>query len=404
MSDLDLSEMEINYLFSPLAIRARAKDIFNFTQEGKGSFVYHEDKFASTVKLVLGIIKQNYPDGNIPFHSRWGHFRAGGVNRVQQLDLQLKNLDPIEKARVKLDLAVTSVLLDAGAGPIWSFTEGAQAYSRSEGLGVASYHMFLSGIMSADKKSLRAESAGLKKITAEDLRKAFQVNDSNPLLAVGGRVKLLNNLATALDNPIYFEKGRPGNILDYLLKKYGSSIPATAILRAVIDGFGGIWPGRLTSRGVNLGDIWRHSKLSSVTVDSLVPFHKLSQWMTYSLIEPIQEAGFEVTGVEELTGLAEYRNGGLMLDGELITLRKAKDAQAPWKPDSDLIIEWRALTVYLLDRIGSEVQVVLGKNAQEFPLAKVLEGGTWWAGRFLAKEKRKDGSPPLQIISDGTVF
>jgi hypothetical protein len=43
-------------------------------------------------------------------------------------------------------------------------------------------------------------------------------------------------------------------------------------------------------------------------------------------------------------------------------------------------------------------------TSEQFPLAKVLEGGTWWAGRFLAKEKRSDGSPPLQIESDGTVF
>ncbi|MGE0634502.1 MAG: DUF1688 family protein, partial [Pseudobdellovibrionaceae bacterium] len=40
----------------------------------------------------------------------------------------------------------------------------------------------------------------------------------------------------------------------------------------------------------------------------------------------------------------------------------------------------------------------------EFPLAKVLEGGTWWAGRFLAAEKRQGGPPPIQIKSDGTVF
>jgi hypothetical protein len=83
-----------------------------------------------------------------------------------------------------------------------------------------------------------------------------------------------------------------------------------AVLRAVLDGLGPIWPGRLSAQKINLGDIWQHSKLGAPgSLEALVPLHKLSQWMTYSLIEPIVEAGFHVTGVEGLTGLAEYRNG-----------------------------------------------------------------------------------------------
>jgi hypothetical protein len=126
--------------------------------------------------------------------------------------------------------------------------------------------------------------------------------------------------------------------------------------------------------------------------------------MTYSLIEPILEAGFTVPGVEGLTGLAEYRNGGLIVDAGLVSLKNPEAMKQSWSPDSDLVIEWRALTVYLLDQIGSDVQKAIGKTPQEFPLAKVLEGGTWWAGRFLAKEKRTNGDPPISIKSDGTVF
>lgn len=36
---------------------------------------------------------------------------------------------------------------------------------------------------------------------------------------------------------------------------------------------------------------------------------------------------------------------------------------------------------------------------------KVLEGGTWTAGRKIAKEKRPETcGPPIVIVSDGTVF
>jgi hypothetical protein len=259
--------------------------------------------------------------------------------------------------------------------------------------------------MSSDRKSLRADAEGLSKLTPEDLRTHFQVTAANPLVGVDGRIGLLTGLARALANQKIFKDGRPGNIVDYLAAQNGKSIPATAILRAVLDGFGSIWPGRLSAGRVNLGDVWTHSKLGAKgSFESLVPIHKLSQWMTYSLIEPIADAGFTVTGVEHLTGLAEYRNGGLFLDSGLLSLVNQADGAKAWTPDSELIVEWRALTVHLLDQVGREVQKALGKTPQEFPLAKVLEGGTWWAGRFLAQEKRAGGTPPLNIQSDGTVF
>ena len=67
-------------------------------------------------------------------------------------------------------------------------------------------------------------------------------------------------------------------------------------------------------------------------------------------------------------------------------------------------MEWRALTVALLDRVAEHVRDLLGLSAQDYPLAQVLEGGTWRAGRRIAREHRVDGSPPLHLVSDGTVF
>jgi hypothetical protein len=393
-----LSEQQIDYILSPKAIREQSKKVFDFTVAGNGYFTFNSDKMKPTVDYVLQVIRKNYPDLQIPFHSRWGHFRVGQIDRAKQFET---TQDKLELARIKLDLVITSVLLDAGAGPLWKYFEESsqKTFNRSEGLGVASLYMFKSGVMSSDKKSWKADSAGLKSVTAADLEKHFQVTKDNPLVGVQGRVQLLNNLGQACArNPIFKKEQRPGNIIDYLAEKYGNKIPATAVLRAVLDGLGEIWPGRITAGSVNLGDVWQHSKLD------LVPIHKLSQWMTYSLLEPIMDAGFEVTGVEGLTGLAEYRNGGLMIDSGLLTMKDQANLAKAWTPDSDLIIEWRSLTVYLLDQIGSEIQKSLNKTPQDFPLAKILEGGTWWAGRFLAQEKRQGGQPPLNIESDGTVF
>lgn len=395
---VSLSDTQIDYILSPQAIRDRAKKVFEYTVGGSGYFVFNAEKMQPTVEYVLQVIRKNYPDLQISFHSRWGHFRVGGTDRSKQFETMT---DKMELARTKLDLVITSVLLDAGAGAAWKYFEESSGkyFNRSEGLGVASLYMFKSGVMSSDKKSWMADSVGLQTVTANDLEKYFQVTNDNPLVGVRGRVQLLNNLGKACEhNPVFKKEHRPGNIIDHLASIYGNKIPATAVLRAVLDGLGEIWPGRISAGKVNLGDVWQHSKLD------LIPIHKLSQWMTYSLLEPIMDAGFEVEGVEGLTGLAEYRNGGLLIDSGLISLKDPANLEKVWTPDSDLIIEWRSLTIHLLDQIGAAIQESLNKSPKDFPLAKILEGGTWWAGRFLAQEKRAGGNPPLNIQSDGTVF
>jgi hypothetical protein len=131
-----------------------------------------------------------------------------------------------------------------------------------------------------------------------------------------------------------------------------------------------------------------------------MPFHKLSQWLTYSLLEPFGWAGVSVTGIDELTGLPEYRNGGLLVDTGVLRLRDTALAQRNWSVGDELVVEWRALTVALLDELVPLVRAELGADV---PLACVLEGGTWQAGRTTAHRLR-GGLPPLTIISDGTVF
>lgn len=136
---------------------------------------------------------------------------------------------------------------------------------------------------------------------------------------------------------------------------------------------------------------------------SLVPFHKLSQWLTYSLLEPLQELGLEITELNALTGLPEYRNGGLCIDLGLLQAKHSDIFQHPHSADSEVIVEWRALTVILLDRVAETVRQKLNMNAEQLPLVKILQGGTWSAGRKIANELRA-GLPPIQLESDGTVF
>src|SRR5262249_29203399 len=184
-------------------------------------------------------------------------------------------------------------------------------------------------------------------------------------------------------------------------------------LREVLTHLGPIWPSRLTLGDVALGDCWKHSAMKGPftvggqfgdATTGLVPLHKLSQWLSYSLIEPLQWAGIEVIDIDGLTGLAEYRNGGLFIDTGVLTLRDPAAAQREHTVDSELVVEWRALTVALLDRLADVVRKKLNMDRESLPLARILQGGTWTAGRTVAKQKRADGGPPLKIISAGTVF
>ena len=182
-------------------------------------------------------------------------------------------------------------------------------------------------------------------------------------------------------------------------------LSATNLFSTVLEGLGDIWPKRESIAGVNLGDVWQHSALKGDNYGSeYVPFHKLSQWLTYSLLEPLQELGLEITELDQLTGLAEYRNGGLCLDLGLLEVKDSAILQQSHLPSSEVIIEWRALTVSLLDQIAATIRQQLNLSATESPLVKVLQGGTWTAGRRIAAQLRPGGSSPIQIDSDGTVF
>jgi hypothetical protein len=245
--------------------------------------------------------------------------------------------------------------------------------------------------------------------TEAALADALQVTADNPLVGLAGRAALLRALGSAVAGaPRYFGTDSPrlGHLFDYLCAHASAgSVTAPQILQAVLDSLGPIWPGRLSVGGVNLGDVWRHSQVTGPGLTAgLVPFHKLSQWLTYSLIEPIMAAGVVVTEIDALTGLAEYRNGGLLLDLGLLTPKHDAVLAQKHPPEAEVIVEWRALTVALLDRVAEQVRDLLGLSAQAYPLVKVLEGGTWRAGRCIARAKRADGSPPLRLVSDGTVF
>ncbi len=396
-------------LRSTTAIRERCANIAAAVGAGESeTFRIHRDRLADAADRVAAVTLRRYPTLAIPYHSRWRHFEAGGVDRRAELDLALAGRSAAERARAHVDLAVVSVLLDAGAGSTWGYDEAqsGQRFTRSEGLGVASMRAFMRGTFSSRRDDpLRVDAAALAVLDADTLAEMFQVDAGNPLVGVDGRAALLRRLGAALtaQQETFGDAARPGALFDTLTRNDPqATVAAPEILRALLDGLSAIWLTGSALDGVALGDAWRHQRAGGAgPTAGWVPFHKLSQWLAYSLFEPFEWAGVRLTQRDALTGLPEYRNGGLLLDTGVLALRDAALANTALAVGSDAVVEWRALTVALLDELAPLVRARL--DSPDLPFACILEGGTWAAGRELAQELR-GGAPPLPIRSDGTVF
>ena len=119
------------------------------------------------VDLVLATVRENYPGLDVPFHARWRHFVVSGIDRWAAIADTRGWRDHAARARAEFDLAIISVLLDAGAGPTWRYRDRLTGgeIGRSEGLALASLDMFADGAFSAvPGEPLRADAEALARL------------------------------------------------------------------------------------------------------------------------------------------------------------------------------------------------------------------------------------------------
>ncbi|KAI0401993.1 hypothetical protein F4802DRAFT_392670 [Xylaria palmicola] len=457
------------YLRSLGAVRERCKVITEKALQNQlNHFDVDLDKFPDVVQFVCRIIKRDYdaPFHSIPGHGRYQHFAVGGRDRIAHLLSTFDSVDNTEKCRRLIDLFLVSVLLDAGAGTTWCFksADSGKVYRRSEGLAIASLEMFKAGLFSGNPSNkYQVDKDGLRKLTVEQLAKGLQSRPGNEVAGLEGRAQLLIRLGDALaeKRDFFGDAGRPGDMIDYLLAHpttQASSSPVVVLpvlWNVLMSGLAPIWPGSRTAiNGISLGDAWpcaampqapqrtpaasgspptfspfpQNTSATTEPWESILPFHKLTQWLTYSLMQPMQSLlKIQFAGTELLTGLPEYRNGGLFVDLGVLTL-KAPDTErglrhyaehsrrtgasgievAPmFEPGDDVIVEWRGVTVGFLDKLCADVNVALREelNGGELTLAQLLEAGSWKGGREIAEVSRPNTKePPILIDSDGTVF
>jgi hypothetical protein len=371
------------------------------------------DRLTPTAGFVAQVVRERYPRLDVPVHSRWRHFVFGGRDLWDEIVARANWRGADAAARAAFDLVITSVLLDAGAGAEWRYQDRPTGLiaARSEGLALASLRWFERGELSDDpSEPYRADAAALRRVGGQAIQGAFQAGEGNRLLGLEGRAALLNRLGAVMESrPDLFataDSPRPGGLFDALRSRaLNRRLPAATILETLLDALGPIWEARPILGGVPLGDCWPHPALvGDRPEDAYAPLHKLSQWLGYSLIEPLENAGISVSDVHVLTGLAEYRNGGLLVDMGVLVPREPTALSKTYAVADPFVVGWRTLTVALLDRLAPLVAAGLGLTKDQFPLARALEGGTWAAGRLIARNMRADGGPPFHVVSDGTVF
>ena len=401
----------VRELWTVEAVRDRAHELLAHGERGAlEHFSVDASRLDPAAEFVAEVTRERYPDLQVPLHSRWRHFERPDAPSRWSGVVGAAGLRGAERARSAVELAVVSVLLDAGAGASWRYRDelSGTEIGRSEGLAVATFDLYRRGTLSSDPESpLCADAGGLGRIDRSSFERAFQVGRHNPLNGVAGRARCLHSLGRAVAaRPEFARAAEPalgaarrlGHLFDHVRDSATDGrIPARDLFRIVMTVLRGVI-------GRALGDVWPHPGVRRGDhTDGLLPLHKLFLWLTWSLVEPLAEGGVTVTDTRTLTGLAEYRNGGLLIDtGVLVPRHPIPDR--PLSPGDPIVVEWRGLTVALLDRLRPRVAIELGLAEPDFSIGQLLEGGTWRAGRRIAMDLREGGPPPIRTASTGTLF
>lgn len=395
-----MNNIEVMSLYELSTVRGRARKVYDLGLHGDLiHFTINEDNLDKATDLVVNITKNNYPDLEVPYHSRWRHFEVVQDSIYKDINSVFESLDKHDALKKKVELVLISSLLDAGAGQEWKYEFKGEIFSRSEGLAVATLQAYLLGKLSSIQAPCGVGGAALTSISEDDFCGYFQVCDDNPLIGISNRVSMLHSIGAAL------LETKHDSLFDAIFPDIDLSLTVVSMHNLFQDLLMFLVPLMPESKRVNnipIGDVGQHECLECDNNPlGLIPFHKLTQWICYSLIEPFQAAGITVTDIDSLTGLPEYRNGGLFSDLNVLTLKDSNDLGNSWALSSTFIVEWRALTVALLDMLKSRVAIALNKDIS---MGALLQGGTWEAGRQLAKKLRESASGPYKMDSQGTIF
>jgi hypothetical protein len=393
-------------LRSPATVRERCRRIAAAVEAGDSAhFTVDRRHLQDIAARVARVTRARHAQPPVPPASVWRRLEAGGQDRAALLEQRLGGRTSVGAVRSRVDLAVMAALVSACAVPQCRHVErGTEVVLHgSEAAAVACFHAFLDGSFSSDAGDrCRVDAKALLRLDAAALTRVLRPGPDDAWPAPERAAALLHRLGAALrDQPAVFTaEGLPGHLFDTLTHHrhvhhlphanrhhlppatYAHHVSLPHVVEWLLDVLNGALP----------ADVGTHRHAGD---DGRVPFLATAQWLALSLVEPLATAGVQANHGDALTALAGPRHGGLLLDGGVLLPRDDGYASRSYAAGDEWVVEWRALTVALMDDLLPLVRAQLGDD-EAFGLPQLMEG-TRAAGREIAAEARADCGPPVRV-------
>lgn len=398
-------------LFQPDEIRRKAHMMLALAAEDRLDHVGVDlDRLDTAVATVLETTRENYPDFQIPPYGVWRSFEAGGIDRWQAM-ASARGFETAEQMLAgAADLALLGIAMSTLHPAGWRYedrmTETVATGTTASAL--AAFHMFASGSFSSEMTDpYRVDAGALVSMDLIELAAGLQWDDRDDADHLKAMQRHLKRFGEALAlRPDLFGEGeatRPGLLAVRLAKESDGPIDAAQILDRILEALAPVWEGGATSGDIWLGDAFVHSGLPGNDVHAIVPFHLAAQQMVYALVEPFAWAGFEVAGLEKLTAPADLVHAALFVQSGVLALKGDSGSLAP-EAIRDRMIEIRALTLALTDKLAERLASGLGMSLDQVPFTCILEGGTSRAGNHIVEQAPENLRDLGKFLNPGAVF
>lgn len=398
-------------LFQPEEIRRRSHDLL---AAAEGNELRHVDvdlsKLGDVLLTLLETTRENYPDFHIPPYGVWRDFEVGGIDRWAAL----ANARAFESAEEMLaaagDLAILGAFMKTMHPAGWTFEDQMTGtrVSGNQASALAAFHMFAAGSFSSEMTDpYRVDADTLIRMEKDELALGLQWDLQQDVDLLEAMQKHLKRFGEALAlRPDLFSKDdatRPGLLAVELANKSGEAVSARIVLDKLLEALAPVWVGGAEAGDIMLGDSFRHSGDAGIAEGTVFPFHMAAQEMVYALVEPFAWAGFEVADLELLTAPADDTHASVFTKSGVL---KIKDGPQTPMEDSvrDRMVEIRAATLALTDRLADLLRRELDVPAEQLPLTCILEGGTCRLGTRILEEASGKNEKLGRYLNPGAVF